>query len=252
VLELASGQSYPELLRTRIFERAGMTQTVHADATMLLDGRASSYVPTLEGVRNAPLKDNSFLAGAGSLYSTPRDLHRLIRALVAGRLGEPSRVAALRGGRIRWNGSTNGFRAFADYDSATDVTVVFAGNLHTGAPDLVHSAVADIVAGKDPGVARVPSPSPASVPLATLRSYEGIYLMENGTRLSVRASKTGLDANAWPLVATSDSTFFCLRDYGRVSIVLGADRRAVALDWDVLGRPQRIPRVGDLETTARP
>ena len=88
VLELASGQSYEELIRDRLFAPLGMAHSTHANARTLLPLRAASYVPGLHAIENAPLKDSSFLVGAGSIWSTARDLHRLLRAVASHRLGE--------------------------------------------------------------------------------------------------------------------------------------------------------------------
>src|SRR5678816_3895048 len=109
VLELASGESYGELLRHQLFEPLGMTRTFHPDSRRIVPGRALSYIPGLAGIENAPLKDMSFLAGAGSVYSTARDLLRFVLACVSGALGEERRAVAVQGGHLDWNGSSNGY-----------------------------------------------------------------------------------------------------------------------------------------------
>jgi CubicO group peptidase (beta-lactamase class C family) len=251
VLELAAGRTYEQLLEERLFRPLGMTRTLHADARTLVEGRAASYVPGLHGIANAPLKDMSFLAGAGSLLSTARDLHVLLRAVLDGRLGAGARGSLVRGGRVAWNGSSNGFRAFADWDSASGLAIVFAGNVHTGAPDLVRQAIPRLVAGET-----VPPPALPDLAAAiagagperttALRAYEGVYQLGNGVRLEVRARDGVLAANEWILVPTPEGAFFSLRDYGTVTPVRAADGRVERFDWKVGADTWPAPRVADL------
>lgn len=246
VLELASGRSYADLIRERLFEPLGMTHSSHSDHTVILPGRAASYEPTIHGVRNAPLEDLSYLVGAGAVTSTARDLHKLMWADVSGKLGETARLSALRGSRVSWNGSTNGFRAFAEYDTVTGYSVIWTGNLHCGAVDMLHDAVAKLLAGETLAPAVLPRLSPVPVRAEVLRGYEGLYDVAGNPRLEVRAIENGLDVNTWTLVATSDTTFFSLRDYGTVSVQRGPDGRVSGFDWKVGGRSFPCPRVGDL------
>lgn len=246
VLELAGGRPYGELLRERLCEPLGMTHTSHADLRALMPDRAVSYVPGRIGLENAPLKDLSFLVGAGSVYSTARDLHRLAQAVASGRLGDAVRQSWVRDGRINWNGSTNGFRAFVDWDSASGIAIVFAGNVHTGAPDLLRKVVPRIVAGERVEPAARPEPPVARVSDEALRRCEGVYQLGNGTRLEVRARDGWLFANEWTLAPLSDTRFFSLRDYGEVTVVLDAAGRPERLDWKVAGDSLPAPRIGDL------
>ncbi len=136
VLELASGNPYAALLEEVVCAPAGMTQSLQADSRQLLQGRASCSLPGAHGTPvNAPLKDMSFLVGAGSVYSTTRDLQALLRAVRQGVFGEGVKQSYVDDDGIDWNGSSNGFRAFADWHPGTDLTVVFTGNLVTGAID---------------------------------------------------------------------------------------------------------------------
>ena len=96
VLEIVSGEDYASLTRNMLFDPVGMSQSLHTDSRALLAGRASSYVPGIEGLENAPLQDLSALVGAGSVWSTARDLHRLVQAIVTGALGDSRDVISGR------------------------------------------------------------------------------------------------------------------------------------------------------------
>lgn len=246
VLELAGGASYDRLLQERICKPAGLASTLHAGAADLVPNRATPYVPGLGGLRNPPLQDLSFLVGAGSVMSTAGDLHLLIMAVLEGRYGEGSRLSILRGTRIGWNGSTNGFRAFADHDTTTGWSVVFTGNLHCGAVDQMRAAVHALLRGETPEPASLPPARAAVVAESTLRGYEGLYRVAGNPRLEVRARDGGLDAGAWTLVPLSDSTFFSLRDYATVTAVPAEGGGIARLDWKIGKDSYPCPRVGDL------
>jgi CubicO group peptidase (beta-lactamase class C family) len=246
VLELAGGADYGTLLRERLLEPLGMTHTFHPDANAPGLPRAASYVPVSGGVEAPPHQDLSFLVGAGSVFSTTRDLHRLLWADMSGRLGESARQSALRGSKVNWNGSTNGYRAFADYDTVTGYAVIFAGNLHCGAVDQMRSAVQKLLAGESPEPPVLPPAKAAKVAPALLRSYEGLYDVAGNPRLAVRATETGLDVNGWALVAMSDSTFFSLRDFATVKAMGGGKGPIERFDWMLGGQSWPCPRVGEL------
>ena len=246
VLELAGGAPYESLIARRVFRPAGMTRSAHLNSRVIVADRASSYVQTAGELQNAPLKDLSFLVGAGSVISTARDLHRLVLALLDGRLGKPSRETLVRGGRIQWNGSTNGFRCFANWDSATNVILVFTGNLQTGAPDLAQQALEDILAGREASPMPTLNPRPIALPDSLLRSYEGLYRLPGGVTLPIRAKDGKLMSGDWPLIPTSRTTFFSSRDYAQVTVIMGAGLRPERLDWKIGRKVTAVVRVGDL------
>jgi CubicO group peptidase (beta-lactamase class C family) len=248
VLELASGLPYGELLRQRLFAPLGMTNTFHPDSRRIVPNRAVPYIPGVSGIENAPLKDMSFLAGAGSVYSTARDLLTFVLACIDGRLGEERRAVAVQNGKLDWNGSSNGFRAFATYDSASGVAIVYCGNVTTGAGDKLKDAIPRLVAGEKlaPGsLPRVFTDPDARkrVSRDVLARYEGAYQLFNGQRIDLKLQGDVLTANEWILVPTSDSTFFSLRDYGELTPVRAADGTLTRFDWSINGKPYPLTRL---------
>lgn len=246
VLEIQGGADYATLLERRLCGPLGMTRTLHPPGRGLLDGRAASYVPGPAGPLHAKLEDLSYLVGAGSVWSTARDVHALVRAVVTGRLGATVRASWVRGGRLAWNGSTNGFRAWADWDSATGIAAVFTGNYHTGATDLLRAAVAELAAGRAVPPAAIPAPRVIALDAAAARGIEGRYDVAGNTGLELRATDGGFTLGDWPLLPTGPDTFFSPRDFGEVRVVRGAGGAVERLDWKQGDRSFPCPRTGDL------
>ena len=150
VLSLRAGKSYEALLRERVLDPLGMSETV----IVLDEARRIRLVPghtaTLEAAKNW---DMGALAGAGALRSTANDMAKLLRAQlgfvkVEGPLGKAlvrAPVALLptvseglavgmgwhiltrRGLNIVWhNGGTGGYRSWVGYapDKKTGVVVL--------------------------------------------------------------------------------------------------------------------------------
>lgn len=76
VLEIASGKSYQQLLQEYVFTPAGMNDSVDFEGDTIIERRAQDYYLSPNGLINVPVKNYSFLVGAGSVYSTARDVHR--------------------------------------------------------------------------------------------------------------------------------------------------------------------------------
>jgi CubicO group peptidase (beta-lactamase class C family) len=245
VLEIASGMSYGELIATRLFAPTGMTRSLHPRPHALIPDRAPSYAPGLHGPRCTSLKDLSFLVGAGSVYSTPRDLHALMRAVVTGKLGETVKMALMRAEGLRWNGITNGHRAFADYDLETGFEVIFVGNMHTGAIDRLRDDVPKLLKGQElPPPARLQL-APIEIDATALTPFEGVYESERGQKFTVRSRPWGFFAGDRQLVPISNTTFFSLEDYGRVEFVRGPSGAIERLDWEWQGQMLPWKRIAD-------
>lgn len=232
ILELAGGAAYEELLQTYVCSPAGMTRTLHTDSRAVVEGRSESYMPGMNGVRRAPLQDFSFLVGAGSVYSTARDLFRLQRAILAGKLGTVVAQALNRGTGYRWNGQTGGYRAFADHYRDTGLTVILVANRLSGANDLVRSQIPLLVADAEIDPPEVPQVSPVEVDAARLKSFEGTYEMRPGSELRCTAREGALYMNDWILIPTGEMTFYSPQDFGQIEMVTDADGQVEKLIWN--------------------
>ena len=244
VLELAGGKPYAELLEEHVLAPAGMTDTSDAGTRAILERRAASYYFDSDGFVNAPPSDISYLVGAGSVFSTPRDLLAMQQALLAGRLGKGAQdLLGRESGNLSWNGLANGYRAFADYDSTTGVSVVVASNLTSGALDKIRNALPKIAAGQD-----VPTPEPiraaaADIDPEILESYQGAYELRPGRNLELRVVNGRVMMEEWLLIPTSERTLFSPQDYAEIEVVVGQDGEVTRLDWTTGGQTYPLPKV---------
>ena len=169
------------------------------------------------------------------------------QALLAGRLGKRAQELLVReNGDLGWNGLANGYRAFADYDAASGVSVIVASNLTTGALDKIRSALPKIAVGEE-----VPTPSPikaaaADVDPRVLERYQGAYELRPGRNLNLRVVEGRVMMEEWLLIPTSETTLFSPQDYAEIEVVLDEDGEVGRLDWTTGGDTYPLPKVASL------
>jgi len=244
VLEVAGEASFSELLRTHVFEPAGMDRTI--DSIDLGDqehARAFNWTPTR--LIATPENDLSFLVGAGSIWSTTRDLFLLQRAILAGELGPTVRQNTVKDEGLDWNGITGGFRAFADFHRRTGVTIIWLSNVQTGAAERIREELQWIVDGDEPEEVEVPTCAPVTLADDVLARYTGQYEMRPGSNLDVRPEHGALRVGDYLLVPTSETTFFSPQDYAMVTVVLDDAGKPIRLDWDIDGDVSQFRALAD-------
>jgi hypothetical protein len=244
VLEVAGGQPFDSLLEDQVLRPAGAVRSRSAARGELIAGRADGYYRTPAGPVPAKARDLSFLVGAGALYSTPRELLGVVRALADGVYGERVRSLLITAdGGISWNGFSDGYTAFVEHREA-GVTAIFAGSLQTGAADRLRAAIAAVAAGEEPADPEPPRVEGTALPVERRASLEGRYDLGSGSVEMLRwLSPAIARLGDWVLVATGDDRFFSPQDYQEVRVVPGSRGAPVALDW---GPPEwgvRFPMV---------
>ena len=254
VLERTTGKTYDELLQEYVARPVGAGTIRSANLRDVLAGRASSLMSTGTGMLNGPLHDLSFLVGGGSVYSTPRDILAVMRGVLAGTYGAGARTALVRDNGLEWSGLTNGFRAFADFRKRDSLFVLFFGNAHTGAIDLMRRAVLHLAAGEEVAAARVPSVTPASLSAAAQARLEGSY--DTGGGAASRAaflSPSMLLLGDRILLPVNDSTFISLADYAPVTFTSGPSGLVEAIQWGpgTWGTGEMGPRFVRLKNATR-
>jgi CubicO group peptidase (beta-lactamase class C family) len=232
VLERATGKSYDELLQEYVAKPVNAKTIRHTNRRELLEGRATPVIPVGNGVVNAPLSDLSFLVGGGSVYTTPRDLSLVIDGVVNGTYGPVVRAALMRPDGMHWNGVTNGYRAFADWQSSDSLTVIVAANSHTGAIDLIRQAVPRIAAGEQVSPAQVPTFAGVALSAEARKRLEGDYDTGGGSIATLKFHTPTLALfGDRAMVAVNDSTLLSTADYAKVVFASGSDGAVSEIRW---------------------
>lgn len=215
-LALRAGMSYEELVRRRVLEPLGMSDTAIA-----LPERLKARLATGTGPNLSPVKNWNFdaIAGAGALRSTARDMLKFLTAAAGLRetplrgafdlmikterqTGTPDLTIGMAwhiwrkyGTEIVWhNGGTGGYRSWAGFDPDKKAGVVVLCNTSFGVDDLGCWTLEPKwpVARFKPTVAR----TAIVVGEKTLQAYVGEYELEPGVTVVVTLSGGKLHVKA--------------------------------------------------------
>lgn len=230
VVEVASGTTYDEFLRRRIFGPLGMTASGNIDDESIVPGRVRGFLPgpPPAGVVNAPWSDVGFSIGSGSLVSTTADLHRWARAVETERLyrrsalGYPygwGRLGADRRAGLEQTGLGTGFTASLAIWFADSLSVVVLGNVESASWARWSADLAALARGES--VAPFPLRREIDVRPAELERYAGRYATgEHTLVIEKRADSLWLLLDEWPmpkyLAPVADGEFELRSDFGRI------------------------------------
>ncbi len=178
-LEIASGKSYAGLLQEYVFTPAGMTDSLDFNGELIMERRAQDYFLSPNGYINAPLKDYSFLIGAGSVFGTARDVYKFGEAVLDGKYGEKSKTSLLRQTTLSGSGATNGHRAYFEIEGEKKYGYVLVSN-GPGAFDMISQGLTDILKGKELTVKPFEIPKFITIPNKDLKEFVGRYKRDNG------------------------------------------------------------------------
>lgn len=237
VLELATGRPYREVLLEQVLLPAGAVHTVDEEALYLIRGRAEDHLRGPDGPLRAPPANLSFVVGAGSVFSTARDLLAVVRTLIEGGYGELARREIVGpSGHLYWNGQTFGYRAYIDYRAADDLTVVFTGNLLTGAADLLRRALPRLAAGEAVDPPSPPAVVPVVLPDDEQRALSGTYQFRAGAPDSEETLRFAPDGRYailgdWILIPADGDRFFLPGDYAELLVRRETDGAVQGLEW---------------------
>ncbi len=206
IIEVVTGRSYEEVLRARIIEPFGLTNTGYDNFDEIIERRAAGYLQSGSDYVNAPYLDTSLPYAAGMMYSTVGDLLVWNRALHSGAVFEKpetltmmttpyaeeygyglgiqtATVGELSVSTIRHSGGINGFSAQLWYMPDEDYTIAVLDNTagDTG-------RIADVVA-------RILYDQPASGPLQPISMVLSAIIDSQGID-AAEARYRDLKANA--------------------------------------------------------
>ncbi|MEW6212111.1 MAG: serine hydrolase domain-containing protein, partial [Acidobacteriota bacterium] len=179
-LEIASGKSYSQLLQEYVFAPADMKDSLDFNGEVIIERRAQDYLLSPAGYINASLKDYSFLVGAGSVYSTARDVYKFGEAVLDGKYGETVKPFLIGKTALSGNGSTNGHRAFLKIEREKKWGYVLVSNLNSGANDMILQSLEAILQGKEVAKPVIPNPKIIPNPNKNLSEFTGRFQREGG------------------------------------------------------------------------
>jgi CubicO group peptidase (beta-lactamase class C family) len=170
VLEIVSGKTYSQLLQEFVFTPAGMTDSVNFEGDAIMERRAQDYYLSPNGMVNVPLKNYSFLVGAGSVFGTARDVYRFGEAVLDGKYGESVKTSLVGEANLSGSGSTNGHRAYFEIAKDKKYGYVIVSN-SSGAFDLVSQGLTEILQGKSVTVKPLVIPKIVPTPNKNLTEF---------------------------------------------------------------------------------
>lgn len=162
VIENVSEKGYPEFLETNIFAPLGMDRSGVLSGREPVAGLATGYDPGAGplGLVKTPYQDLANSMGAEAIYSTVEDLLRWQRALLGdlllsrfsrdvmfedhgfGRGYGVGRYRRFGHPAVGHDGVTHGFTAFLEHYPEKNRTIIYAGNIRSGALSVIQSGLA--------------------------------------------------------------------------------------------------------------
>jgi len=236
IVARASGMSFAEFTRRRIFEPLGMTRTSwRDDHTRILKGRAMAYSDESDGFHTLMPFEN--VHGNGGLLTTVGDLLKWNENMASPRVGDVGFVAEqqqpgrLHDGRahgyalglfvgsykgvreISHGGATAGYRTFlARYPDQRIGVAVLCNGGGAAAKDYAHAVAELYLQGLEP-----PAPSTPQFVLTSgdMDGVVGLYRnMITGAPLSVARDTAGVRANPGPALVSLSGSRFVTADGG--------------------------------------
>jgi CubicO group peptidase (beta-lactamase class C family) len=230
VLEIASGKPYAKLLQEHVFAPAGMTDSVDFEGDEIIERRAQDYYLSPSGLVNVPLKNYSFLVGAGSVYATARDVYRFAEAVLDGKYGEAAKTRLLGESAFSGSGSTNGHRAY--FEIARDRKYGFVILSNSAGPfDTISQGLTEVLQGKEVTTRSFTVPKIIPNPNKDLAEFVGSYKRTDGGSFDVILRNGFLSSADIKLYPTKPDCFFEYRFFGSVCFIRDDAAKIKELKW---------------------
>lgn len=168
IIELVSGQTYRDFVKTNIFDKAGMNQSYYASDRQVIKNRAYGYHKKEQGYVNKSIISFDLPFSSGSLMSTATDLLKwqnalnrtvlvstgtLKKAFTAYTLNNNEKFTYGYGWHLRdiggtpvreHGGSIFGFKSMGVYSPGDDIYVIGLSNCDCHSPTQVTIAIAEL------------------------------------------------------------------------------------------------------------
>src|SRR5215203_1108336 len=229
-LEIASGKTYSQLLQEYVFTPAGMTDSVDFDGEAVIERRAQDYYLSPNGLVNVPLKNYSFLVGAGSVYGTARDVYRFADAVMDGKYGEAAKASLLGQTTFSGSGSTNGHRSYFEIARDKKYGFVILAN-SAGVFDMISAGLLEILQGKELSVKSFTIPKTIPNPNKNLAEFLGNYKRNDGSATDIVLRNGFLYSSDIKLYPTRPDCFFEYRFFGDVCFIRDDAAKIKEIKW---------------------
>jgi CubicO group peptidase (beta-lactamase class C family) len=231
-LEIASGKSYAQLLQEYVFAPADMRDSLDFNGETIMERRAQDYLLDANGYINAPLKDYSFLVGAGSVFSTAPDLHKFGLAVLDGKYGAGAKASLIGANNFSSNGSTNGHRSYLEIENNKKYGYVLLSNLGSGAFDLISQGIREIMQGKEVTVKSVTPPKIVPDANKDLAAFLGKYRRsDGGGQFDLRLRNGNLYAGDIKLFSVKPDCFFEYKFFGEACFIRADGGNIKEIKW---------------------
>ncbi len=268
IIELVSGMDYPDFVESEVIAAAGMTQSGVLRPQTGVPKLAVGYCPFpgVDQLGPAPSVSARSSWGPGAVFSTVDDLAKWSKALRGNAfLSEASRRAMLTAnadgrslglgvtslyGRLKagHDGVYYGFNASFDIFLDDGLTIVYLGNIETGALSQVRSALLAIATGNplDPPKPRLPRTGNLTI---HPQEYAGDYEVFPGFNLTVRSRRDALLLGAgegdFLLEPVARDTFEYRLKYAAVVFQRDGQGRVTGLTWREGEQAFNCRRIGE-------
>lgn len=230
VLEIASAKPYAKLLQEHVFAPAGMTDSVDFEGDEIIERRAQDYYLSPNGLVNVPLKNYSFLVGAGSVYATARDVYRFAEAVLDGKYGEAAKTRLLGERTFSGSGSTNGHRAY--FEIARDRKYGFVILSNSAGPfDIISQGLTEVFQGKEVTTRSFTVPKIIPNPNKDLTEFVGSYKRTDEGSFEVILRNGFLSSGDIKLYPTKPDCFFEYRFFASVCFIRDHAAKIKELKW---------------------
>jgi CubicO group peptidase (beta-lactamase class C family) len=230
VLEIVSGKTYSQLLQEYVFTPAGMTDSLDFDSDAVMERRAQDYYLSPNGLVNVPLKNYSFLVGAGSVYGTARDVYRFGEAVLDGKYGEGVKASLPGETTFSGSGSTNGHRSYIEIARDKKYGYVILSN-SAGVFDVVSQGLKEILQGKEPAVKSFTIPKIIPNPNKELSEFLGHYKRSDGSATEIVLRNGFMYSGEIKLYPTKPDCFFEYRFFGDVCFIRDESAKIKEIKW---------------------
>lgn len=231
-MEIASGRSYAQLLDEFVFRPAAMRDSLDFDSEAIMERRAQDYYPSPDGMINVPVKDYTFLVGAGSVYGSARDVLRFGEAVVDGKYGDASKTL-IRNGVFSGSGSTNGHRSYLEITADKRYGYAIAANM-SGAFDTISQGIKEILEGKPLTAKFTPAPTFLQNVNKDLTEFTGRYKRADGAETTVNLRNGYLYSADIKLYPIRPDCFFEYRFFGEACFVR-TNGKITEISWKGVG-----------------